>query len=238
METPSRRLRSRRNRADGSLVRCSPQEVPRSSAVRSAWAQSAPRSPPPHTGARSSRPAPTPDDRSAATVPVGVQSLCKKLSTLAARCSTATPSLEGVSGIGLGTAASTTAPRSGSRLSVSSGRASVQPCAGYAEYLVTPHPGDLAWACGAVPTPSGPIRVSWEQADGMLTVWFDAPSGTSGRFVAPPAASDQALVDGAPAELVQLSSSELGLAGLPSGPHTIRVQLHATQEGNGTRRSA
>jgi alpha-L-rhamnosidase len=109
---------------------------------------------------------------------------------------------------------------------------------GYAEYLVSPHPGDLPWACGAVPTPSGPIRVSWEQADGMLTVWFDAPSGASGRFVAPPAASDQALVDGAAAELVQLSPSELGLAGLPPGPHTIQVQLHATQEGKGTRPSA
>ncbi len=46
---------------------------------------------------------------------------------------------------------------------------------GFGSYLARPHPGDLKWARGAVPTPHGPIRFSWAYGKGTLT----------GRVVAP-----------------------------------------------------
>jgi alpha-L-rhamnosidase len=34
---------------------------------------------------------------------------------------------------------------------------------GYATLTVAPHPGNLAWARGRVPTPHGPVDVSWQR---------------------------------------------------------------------------
>lgn len=49
---------------------------------------------------------------------------------------------------------------------------------GYRKFTVDPKPGDLSRARGEVPTPYGPIRVSWErQADGELAVSCQAPAG-------------------------------------------------------------
>lgn len=58
----------------------------------------------------------------------------------------------------------------------------VRPVApGYRTWTVAPHPGDLAWARGRVPTPSGPIDVDWSGRS--LTV--DAPAGTTGAVTLP-----------------------------------------------------
>jgi alpha-L-rhamnosidase len=95
---------------------------------------------------------------------------------------------------------------------------------GYAEYVVDPHPGDLAWACGAVPTPAGPIRIAWQQDAGSQTVWLDAPEGTSGVVLVPQGAAREVLLDGQPAQLAPISPTDVGLSGLSSGPHVIRSQ--------------
>ena len=49
---------------------------------------------------------------------------------------------------------------------------------GFGSYLARPHPGDLKWARGAVPTPHGPIHVYWAQTDRRLTLQVSAPAGT------------------------------------------------------------
>src|ERR1043166_7687177 len=49
---------------------------------------------------------------------------------------------------------------------------------GFAEFTVRPHVGDLKWAYGTVPTPHGPIRVSWQVDDGRLQLDVRAPAGT------------------------------------------------------------
>jgi alpha-L-rhamnosidase len=100
---------------------------------------------------------------------------------------------------------------------------SLQP--GYVEYVLSPHTGDVSWACGAVPTPNGPIQVAWQKGDGTLMLSFVAPGGTSGRLVAPPGASDQALLDGVAVQLTPVGPTDLGLSGLPSGAHTVQLQL-------------
>lgn len=59
--------------------------------------------------------------------------------------------------------------------------------AGYSTWLVQPHPGDVAWTEGAVPTPHGTIRVDWSQdkAAGKFAMHVDAPDGTSGTIAVP-----------------------------------------------------
>jgi alpha-L-rhamnosidase len=75
----------------------------------------------------------------------------------------------------------------------------VQPAtAGYATWMVQPHPGNLTWAKGQVPTPHGSISVSWSQdaRTGTFTMDVHAPSGTSGTVAVPVPAGDSVLVDG------------------------------------------
>jgi hypothetical protein len=76
-----------------------------------------------------------------------------------------------------------------------------------------------------VPTPKGPIKIAWQQVDGTLRLSFEAPNGTSGRFVAPLGASEEALVDGEAMQLVAVGPSELGLSGLTPGVHTVEIRL-------------
>jgi hypothetical protein len=57
---------------------------------------------------------------------------------------------------------------------------------GFATWSVAPHPGSVKWARGQLPTPHGPLKVSWVQAARGFTLTVDAPRGTSGT-VTPPA---------------------------------------------------
>jgi hypothetical protein len=55
---------------------------------------------------------------------------------------------------------------------------------GFSTFVVEPHPGDLAWARGVVPTPHGDIRVSWRMEAGRPAITVEAPRGT--RWTNPP----------------------------------------------------
>jgi hypothetical protein len=70
--------------------------------------------------------------------------------------------------------------------------------AGYATWTVQPQPGDLSWAKGQVPTPHGPISVSWSRdvRAGTFTMDLRAPRGTSGTVAVPVPAGASVLVDG------------------------------------------
>jgi hypothetical protein len=50
---------------------------------------------------------------------------------------------------------------------------------GFRTFTVDPHPCDLRYASGDVPTPHGMIHVSWEQTDDDLLVRVVAPDGTT-----------------------------------------------------------
>ena len=59
---------------------------------------------------------------------------------------------------------------------------------GFARYDLVPHPGDVAWAQGRVPTPHGPLDAAWERpASGSFSLRFSAPPGTIGRIGVPTA---------------------------------------------------
>ena len=55
----------------------------------------------------------------------------------------------------------------------------VQPLApGFVRVRIEPHPGDLRWARGLVPTPHGEIAIAWETADdGVLEITAEVPEG-------------------------------------------------------------
>jgi hypothetical protein len=50
---------------------------------------------------------------------------------------------------------------------------------GFRTFVVDPHPGELRFASGDVPTPFGDIHVSWEQTDADLAIRVAAPPETS-----------------------------------------------------------
>ncbi|WP_431877282.1 alpha-L-rhamnosidase C-terminal domain-containing protein [Amycolatopsis sacchari] len=54
---------------------------------------------------------------------------------------------------------------------------------GFATWSVEPHPGSVAWARGQVPTPHGPLTVSWRQTGRGLSLTVTAPKDTSGTVV-------------------------------------------------------
>jgi alpha-L-rhamnosidase len=69
----------------------------------------------------------------------------------------------------------------------------VQPdTAGYATWTVQPHPGDLAWADGRVPTPHGAVDVRWSKTgvSGGFSMTVTAPKGTTGTIAVPVSADD------------------------------------------------
>ena len=53
---------------------------------------------------------------------------------------------------------------------------------GFATWTVTPHPGSVSWARGQLPTPHGPLGVSWQQSNGGITLTVTAPPGTHGTI--------------------------------------------------------
>jgi hypothetical protein len=69
----------------------------------------------------------------------------------------------------------------------------VQPATpGFGSYVAEPHPADLLWARGTVPTPHGTISFSWAYGRGTMTARVDAPVG--GKIVLP--ADGAATLDG------------------------------------------
>jgi len=55
----------------------------------------------------------------------------------------------------------------------------VEPLApGWKEFKIEPHPGDLLWANGIVPSPAGDIKISWTRKDGKFQLTADIPKGT------------------------------------------------------------
>lgn len=56
---------------------------------------------------------------------------------------------------------------------------------GFATWSVAPHPGSVKWARGQLPTPHGPLKVSWVNGAHGFTLTIDAPRGTTGTVTLP-----------------------------------------------------
>jgi hypothetical protein len=107
---------------------------------------------------------------------------------------------------------------------------------GFTTWSVQPHPGSVTWARGQLPTPHGPLRVSWIHGRGQraFTLAVTAPSGTSGD-IAVPANGRRVVVhiDGKVAwsgtdALAYQATDEDGyvtLHDVPAGSHTVTVTV-------------
>jgi hypothetical protein len=56
---------------------------------------------------------------------------------------------------------------------------------GFSTWSVQPHPGSVRWARGQLPTPHGPLKVSWSNSRNLFTLTVEAPRGTSGTVTVP-----------------------------------------------------
>jgi hypothetical protein len=86
---------------------------------------------------------------------------------------------------------------------------------GFGSYVAQPHPADLRWARGVVPTPHGPISFRWAYGHGALKATVAAP--VPGRIVLP--AAGRASLDGRPIRRQHLQTS----VQVPAGTHTLVV---------------
>jgi hypothetical protein len=66
---------------------------------------------------------------------------------------------------------------------------------GYATWTVMPHPGNIAWSAGNVPTPHGELGVGWRQGTkgSSFRLTLSAPHGTTGSVWIPLAATARAI---------------------------------------------
>ncbi|HEU5265388.1 MAG TPA: alpha-L-rhamnosidase C-terminal domain-containing protein, partial [Jatrophihabitans sp.] len=64
---------------------------------------------------------------------------------------------------------------------------------GYRTWTVAPRPSGLRWAKGTVPTPYGPITVSWRSSRSGFDLTVHAPAGTSGTITIPGTGSSEAV---------------------------------------------
>ncbi|KAI1282309.1 Six-hairpin glycosidase-like protein [Xylaria sp. FL0933] len=78
---------------------------------------------------------------------------------------------------------------------------------GFAEWAVNPVvTDDIAWARGVVPTPYGPLGVSWERdSGGHLVVTVDSPNGTTGTVGGSASGREGVRVQGGQKTVVTLS---------------------------------
>jgi len=86
---------------------------------------------------------------------------------------------------------------------------------GFGSYVAQPHPADLRWARGVVPTPHGPIRFSWAYRRGTLTATVAAP--VPGRIALP--ADGPASLDG---KRIRRQHPQTTVK-VPAGSHTLVV---------------
>ncbi|MFW6457523.1 MAG: family 78 glycoside hydrolase catalytic domain, partial [Planctomycetota bacterium] len=62
----------------------------------------------------------------------------------------------------------------------------IKPCTpGYDTVLIAPHPCDLAWAHGRVPTPHGTVECAWENRENTFNMNLRMPDGIEGRVQLP-----------------------------------------------------
>lgn len=97
---------------------------------------------------------------------------------------------------------------------------------GWKEFRIAPHPGDLKWAKGVVPSPAGDIKVSWTRDDRQFELKTEVPEGTKASISVP---GKDIKVNGKPvAEYpgIEILRSDSGRVELKAGPgkYTISAQ--------------
>ncbi|WP_410623064.1 alpha-L-rhamnosidase C-terminal domain-containing protein [Amycolatopsis sp. cmx-8-4] len=90
---------------------------------------------------------------------------------------------------------------------------------GFATWQVSPKPGSVAWARGAVPTPKGALSASWGQQGSVFSLTVTAPRGTSGSLAVP--SGRVVLLDGRVVRTAAVNGTVTVAA--TGGTHTVLV---------------
>ena len=67
---------------------------------------------------------------------------------------------------------------------------------GFGRILIRPRPGGLEWASGSVPTPHGPVQVSWKISGGQFTLHATIPSQAESAVIEVPGMQTKAAAQG------------------------------------------
>ncbi len=98
----------------------------------------------------------------------------------------------------------------------------IQPASpGFGTYVAEPHPANLRWASGTMPTPHGPISFDWVYGAGQMTATVSSP--VPGRIVLP--VFGTAKLDG---RTLRLRKSQRTNVRVGSGSHTLTVKIGST----------
>jgi hypothetical protein len=97
---------------------------------------------------------------------------------------------------------------------------------GFRSWQIEPHPGSIAWARGALPTPHGPLTLGWRQHAGGLSMDLTVPKGTSGTISLPSAVPAKVWIDG---QLAWDGRHALAYAAAADGGH---IALHHVGAGS------
>jgi hypothetical protein len=106
---------------------------------------------------------------------------------------------------------------------------------GFQTYTVQPHPGTVTWAKGQLPTPHGPLDVSWTRSNGpnAFTLTVQSPKGTSGVIEVPTnnkrvevSVDGQVVWNGVNGHGygARETNGYVALQGIPAGKHVITVR--------------
>jgi len=98
---------------------------------------------------------------------------------------------------------------------------------GFTTWSIKPHPGDVKWAKGEVPTPKGPMKVFWySNADiGIFLLNVVAPAGTSGILSVP--VRDSSSVVYVNTELVWEKKTSRGSGAKSDGDGYVSIEIQS-----------
>jgi hypothetical protein len=91
---------------------------------------------------------------------------------------------------------------------------------GFSSATIAPHPGHVAWARGQIPTPSGPITVSWQNQGTGASRAFALQATIPART-----AATIALPSFGPATIVTLDGRRIRTSPIPGKPGSVAIAL-------------
>jgi len=95
---------------------------------------------------------------------------------------------------------------------------------GFSTWTVAPHPGTVSWAKGRLPTPHGPLDVSWSRGSGTFTLTLTVPAGTSGDVAVPADGAQVELTVDGTLRLAQPQDGSVTVQAIGAGSHTVTVR--------------
>jgi hypothetical protein len=97
---------------------------------------------------------------------------------------------------------------------------------GFSGYSVVPHPADLSWAQGVVPTPLGPITVSWQHRGSDFQLTVDGPANSLGELAVPATGSKPTVkLDGQTVASAHVAGDGyVHVSGIRSGHHVLEAR--------------